>query len=269
MVSTVTAVAGLVAATGYAVSTAVQIKCLRQDSRPSARLLWGLLLPSLIAHGFLNYQLIGSSEGLNLNVFLSASLVTWIMVCFVLFASLRAPVANLLVLIAPLAVLTIIAELLFHSSFEPISHLSQALVWHILLSIVAYSILFMAACQSVLLALLEDRLRSKHSYTLVRLLPPLQTMEALLFSLLRAGVAVLTLAIITGFAFLEDMFAQRVVHHTLLTIASWLTYTTLLAGHHFFGWRGSVAVRWTLIAFTLLLLGYLGSKFVIEVLLGP
>jgi ABC-type uncharacterized transport system permease subunit len=64
------------------------------------------------------------------------------------------------------------------------------------------------------------------------------------------------------------MFAQRVVHHTILTIASWLIYSTLLIGHHFFGWRGTVAVRWTLIAFMFLLLGYLGSKFVIEILLN-
>jgi ABC-type uncharacterized transport system permease subunit len=268
MVSTVTAVAGLVAATGYIVSAAVQVRGLQHDSQPSTKLLWGLLFPALIAHGFLNYKLIGTPEGLNLNVFLSASLVSWIMVCFVLFASLRVPVANLLVLIAPFAALTVIAELLFDSSFQPITDLSASLIWHILLSIVAYSILFMAACQSLLLALLDNRLRSKHTYTLVRLLPPLQTMESLLFSLLQAGVTMLTLAILTGFLFLDDMFAQRVVHHTILTIASWLIYSTLLIGHHFFGWRGTVAVRWTLIAFMFLLLGYLGSKFVIEILLN-
>jgi ABC-type uncharacterized transport system permease subunit len=101
----------------------------------------------------------------------------------------------------------------------------------------------------------------------VRVLPPLQTMEALLFNLLWAGIAVLTLAIGSGFLFLEDMFAQRVVHHTVLAIASWCVYAALLAGRQVFGWRGSTAVRWTLIAFLLLVLGYFGSKFVIEILL--
>jgi ABC-type uncharacterized transport system permease subunit len=63
------------------------------------------------------------------------------------------------------------------------------------------------------------------------------------------------------------MFEQRVVHHTVLSLASWALYAVLLAGHRLLGWRGTTAVRWTLIAFSLLVLGYLGSKFVIEVLL--
>jgi ABC-type uncharacterized transport system permease subunit len=170
--------------------------------------------------------------------------------------------------VAPLAAISIVLELTFDAAYQPIASPAQPLIWHILLSIVAYSILFMAACQSVLLAVLEDRLRNKQTFTLVRLLPPLQTMESLLFSLLSAGVATLTLAIATGFIFLEDVFAQRVVHHTVLSLASWLVFSTLLAGHYLLGWRGSTAIRWTLIGFTLLLLGYFGSKFVIEILLG-
>jgi ABC-type uncharacterized transport system permease subunit len=78
----------------------------------------------------------------------------------------------------------------------------------------------------------------------------------------------LTLAILSGFLFLDDLFAQRVVHHTVLAIASWFVYATLLVGRQLLGWRGSTAVRWTLIAFSLLVLGYFGSKFVIEILLG-
>jgi len=268
MVSTITAVAGAVAATGYVASAAVQIRGLRRREEPSTRLLWVLLLPSLIVHGVVNYHIIITPEGLNLNLFSSASLIAWIMVSFVLGFSLRAPVLNLLVLILPLAVLAIIAEMALHSTFEPIRDLEQPLVWHILLSILAYSILFMAACQSLLLGVLEDRLRHHHAFRLVRLLPPLQTMESLLFTLLWVGFAILTAAIITGFLFLDDLFAQRVVHHTVLAIASWIVYAVLLAGHQIFGWRGSTAVRWTLVAFTLLLLGYFGSKFVIEVLLG-
>lgn len=268
MVSTVTAVAGMIAATGYAASTAVQIAGLKRNAEPQARLLWYLLFPSLALHGFVLFQLIGTSEGLNLNVFTSASLVSWVMVCFLLFSSLRAAIHNLLLLVAPVASISLMLQLSFNAAYQPIASLEQPLIWHILLSIVAYSILFMAACQSLLLALLEDRLRRKQAFTLIRLLPPLQTMENLLFSLLRAGVAVLTLAILTGFIFLEDLFAQRVVHHTVLSIASWLVFATLLIGHHFLGWRGSTAIRWTLIGFTLLLLGYFGSKFVIEVLLG-
>jgi ABC-type uncharacterized transport system permease subunit len=268
MVSTVTVVAGVIAAAGYAASTIVQVRGLQSHAEPKQRLLWAMLFPALLAHGLMNLEVIGTDAGLNLNLFSSASLVTWIMVCFLLFASLRAAIQNLLLLVAPLAITAIVLALSFDSAYEPISMMDESLIWHILLSIVAYSILFMAACQSLLLALLEDRLRRRQAFTLVRLLPPLETMESLLFSLLRSGVVVLTLAILTGFLFLNDMFAQRVVHHTVLAIAAWLVFTTLLAGHSLFGWRGATAIRWTLIGFTLLLLGYFGSKFVIEIVLG-
>ena len=120
---------------------------------------------------------------------------------------------------------------------------------------------------SLLLGILEHRLRPKRTIRLLRGLPPLQTMEALLFNLLWTGIVALSLAIGSGFLFLDDMFEQHVVHHTVLALASWFLYAGLLLGHSIFGWRGTTAVRWTLIAFTLLVLGYFGSKFVIEILL--
>ncbi|HEY5646032.1 MAG TPA: cytochrome c biogenesis protein CcsA, partial [Pseudomonadales bacterium] len=197
----------------------------------------------------------------------SASLVSWIMLVFLLLANVRLPLSNLLVLALPVAILGVLS--LITAPLEDGLHvatLTDPLIWHILISIVAYSVLFMAACQSVLLAVVERRLKSKRT-RLLHLLPPLQTMETLLFDLLWAGIAVLTLAIGSGFVFLDDMFEQRVVHHTVLTLASWFLYAALLAGHHVLGWRGTTAVRWTLIAFGLLVLGYFGSKFVIEILL--
>ena len=62
-------------------------------------------------------------------------------------------------------------------------------------------------------------------------------------------------------------FHRQVLHHIVLTSLSWLVYVFFLAGRHLFGWRGLTAVRWTLLAFSLLVLGYLGSKFVLEYLL--
>ena len=123
-----------------------------------------------------------------------------------------------------------------------------------------------AALQSVLIAVQERRLRSLQR-GLIGLLPPMEAMEALFINILWIGLALLTLSIATGVIFLQNMFDQRLVHHTVLTTLSWLVYTGFLAGHHVFGWRGVIAVRWNLAAFALLLLGYLGSKFVIEYLL--
>ena len=268
MVSPIIAVVGVFTASAYAAGAVIHVRSLIQNSEANLKLLWAITIPSLAAHGLVNVWLVSTPAGINLGLFTSASLVTWIMICFVTAFSLRLPVQNMLVIVLPLGAVSLCAALAFESTYTPITVLGQGLAWHILLSILAYSILFMAACQSVLLGILEDRLRHRQTFALVRLLPPLQTMDSLLFNLLWAGVVTLTLAILSGFLFLDDLFAQRVVHHTVLAIASWFVYATLLIGRQLLGWRGSTAVRWTLIAFSLLVLGYFGSKFVIEILLG-
>ena len=93
-------------------------------------------------------------------------------------------------------------------------------------------------------------------------------MERVLFELVWSGVVLLTLSIISGLIFLDNMFAQHLVHKTVLSLGAWIIFTTLLVGRYRFGWRGMRAVRWTLGGCILLLLAYFGSKFVLEVLLN-
>ncbi len=279
MVSTLAAVTSTMAAATYLTGSVLEARRHRKDGqnihlgaesnaqRRSPALI-GLAGVGALLHAFSNAQVIWSDGGLNLGIATSISLVSWIMLVFVLIASFRLPLTNLLVLVLPLAAAGALLALVTPAAPAlPTASFSDPLIWHIMISILAYSILFMAACQSVLLAVLEHRLKAKQTLKFLKLLPPLQTMESLLFGLLWTGIAALTLAIGSGFLFLDDMFEQRVVHHTVLAIASWVLYAALLVGHRVFGWRGTTAVRWTLIAFSLLLLGYLGSKFVIEVLL--
>ncbi len=151
--------------------------------------------------------------------------------------------------------------------YEPRPELARGIGPHALLSIVAYSILTLAACQALMFAFQEHRLHTGGSLALLRALPPLATMEVLLFQLLWTGLIVRTASIITGFVFLEDMFAQHVVHHTALSLSSWVIFAILLWGHHVRGWRGVTAIRWTLTGFVLLMLAYFGSKLVIEIIL--
>lgn len=275
MVSSLAAVIGSTAAAAYLAGTVVQARSFLSRSEVSVSALVALACTGLVCHGIANYLVIYSGTALNLRIYGSASLVSWIMLVFVLLAGIRLPVQNLLILVLPAGIIGVLV-LLATPDADPtasshgtlvIADLPKPLIWHILISIAAYSVLFMSACQSVLLALLEQRLKSRSTLPLLRLLPPLETMETLLFDLLWTGIAVLTAAIVSGFVFLDDMFEQHVVHHTVLTSASWVLYAMLLAGHRVLGWRGTTAVRWTLIAFGLLVLGYFGSKFVIEVLL--
>lgn len=101
----------------------------------------------------------------------------------------------------------------------------------------------------------------------IQLLPPLQTMETLLFEMIWAGLILLSISIVSGLIFLDNIFAQHLVHKSVLSISAWLTFAVLLWGRHQSGWRGITAIRGTLIGFALLLLAYFGSKLVLEIIL--
>lgn len=261
-------IASVAAAALYVAGTALQVRYLRRSPGRSPGALVAVLIVGICAHATATYLQIVTDDGLYLGLYTVASLITLIVVTFLTLAITRLPVGNLLLVVLPLAALAAIASVLGETGFQARESLAPTLIAHILFSMVAYSILFMAACQSVLLACQERWLRQRSSLQVLRWLPPLETMESLLFALLWAGIATLTAAIATGFVFLDDMFAQQVVHHTVLAMASWVVYALLLAGRQVFGWRSSTATYWTLIAFALLVLGYFGSKFVLEVLLA-
>jgi ABC-type uncharacterized transport system permease subunit len=136
-----------------------------------------------------------------------------------------------------------------------------------LLSIVAYSVLALALSQALLLSIQNYQLKHRHIHDILHLLPPLQTMESTLFDLISIGLLLLTIAIGSGFFYLDDIFAQHLIHKTVFAIASWLVLALLLLGRLQWGWRGMVAVKWTLTGFLLLTLAYFGSKFMLEVVL--
>jgi ABC-type uncharacterized transport system permease subunit len=102
----------------------------------------------------------------------------------------------------------------------------------------------------------------------MRTFPPVQTMEALLFELIWAGEILLTLSLLSGFLFYDDLFAQKLVHKVVFSLVAWAVYAILLWGRHFQGWRGNKAIRWTWAGFSAILLGFIGSKFVVEFILS-
>ena len=100
-------------------------------------------------------------------------------------------------------------------------------------------------------------------------LPALLTMERLLFRLIAFGFSLLTLTVLSGIVFSEQLFgmAFRWDHKTVFTLLSWMLFGSLLAGRVWRGWRGKTALRFTLTGFATLLLAYVGSRFVLEVVL--
>ncbi len=236
--------------------------------RTTADTRWVLIfvVAGLLCHAIASFTLLITPEGLNFSVVSVSNLVAFMVVLVIAIANLKLPVENLYLFLLPISIFVLIVANLLPST-DPLTNLSTSLIAHILISLAAYSTLMMAACQSILLAVQERRLKSRDS-TSLSLLPPLETMERLLVAMLWTGFALLSGAILSGWLFLEDVFARQVLHHIVLTSLSWVVYVVFLVGHHFFGWRGMTTVRWTLTAFALLVLGYLGSKFVLEFLLG-
>ena len=167
----------------------------------------------------------------------------------------------------PLSVLILIAEGTINAPVLKITQSSADITVHIITSVIAFGVLSIAGVYAVFVELI-DRLLRRHSVNkLVQTLPALDTLEELLFYLIKAGFIVLTVSLVTGLIFVNDLFGQHLAHKTLLSIFAWLVFAMLLWGRWKKGWRGRVAVRMTLAGIGLLLLAYFGSKLILEVFL--
>ncbi|MCB1802325.1 MAG: cytochrome c biogenesis protein CcsA [Gammaproteobacteria bacterium] len=239
-----------------------------EDSRRPPRML-GIALgfAGLALHAAVIYHELFMLGGLNMSFFNAVSLAAWTMAGLLLVSSLSKPVENLAILALPLAAITVLLDLRFPGSRLLSDHSGWELRLHVLTSMLAYSLLTLASAQALLLAVQDTHLRRHHPGGFIRALPPLQTMESLLFEMISVGFVLLSVALLTGFLYLDDMFAQHLVHKTVLSIVAWIAFATLLWGRFRFGWRGRKAIRWTLVGFAVLMLAYFGSKAVIELIL--
>ena len=167
----------------------------------------------------------------------------------------------------PLSVMIVLAEATISAPTLEITKANGHITAHIITSVIAFGVLSIAGVYAVFVALIDHLLR-RHSFNrLVQTLPALETLEGLLFHLIKVGFAVLTISLLTGLVYVDDLFGQHLAHKTLLSLFAWLIFATLLWGRWKRGWRGRVAVRMTLAGIVLLLLSYFGSKLVLEVIL--
>jgi ABC-type uncharacterized transport system permease subunit len=184
---------------------------------------------------------------------------------------------GLRVLVLPCAALAVVLPALFPGSVVPLLDSKSALFpWHIAIAILAYSILTIAAFHAVLMTVQESRLhtrpgiaRNRWFAAAIDRLPALLTMEKLLFRLITIGFALLTLTVLSGVVFSEQLFGKAFKwdHKSIFTLLSWVLFGLLLAGRKWRGWRGRTALNFTLTGFATLLLAYVGSRFVLEVIL--
>lgn len=229
-----------------------------------------LVLVPLALHAALLYDSMFAGEGVRLGVGNALSTIVWLTVLIYWLGNLFYSVEGLQAMVMPVAAVCVLLPAVFPpAGMLPNTELIAFRV-HLLISMLAYSLFTIASLHVLLMALLERRLHGGELPAALHRLPPLLTMETLLFRIIIAGFVLLTLTLATGIVFSEELFgkALRFNHKTVFGILSWLIFAALLVGRYLRGWRGRIAVRWTLTGFLMLVLAYVGSKFVLEVILG-
>ena len=233
------------------------------------RLRWVAMAPAIVAmllQAAALSALIIQPQGLNLGFFAAFSLIAWLISIQILLSSVYRRIESLGIIVFPISgIASVIASL--HLSDHLISITNNAMRGHIMISVIAYSLITLGACQAGLLAYQDRSIRQHHPGGFIRFLPPLHDMETLLFQFLGFGFICLSASLLSGFIYLEDIFAQHLVHKTVLSIIGWIILGILLFGRYKFGWRGKIAINWTLSAFAFLMLAFFGSKLVLEFIL--
>ena len=231
----------------------------------------GVLLPvALVLHGMLVYSGVLSDDGLNLGVSNSISLIIWLTVAIYWLASLAVPgLASIQGLWAPVALVAVILQAVVPSHYLVRHGGDPLFTLHFAIAMLAYSLFIVATMHAVVMLAEQKWLHRGILPPFLRSLPPLLEMEALLFRILFAAFVLLTLTVVSGLFFSEQVFGKplQATHKTVFGILSWLIFGSLLWGRYFRGWRGKRAVYLTLWGFAALLLAYLGSKFVLEIIL--
>lgn len=231
----------------------------------SRKLTLGIAAVALCLHVVVARSLTGWPDSFHMP-FLTALAVTAIgVVSLQLALCIRQPADYLGLAVYPTSAVFLLASMAAGEGHTVHGHAIQV---HILLSVLAYAVLALAAAQAAMVSIQRHHLQTHRPGGYLRALPPLETTEQLLFALLGAGFVLLTLSLGSGFFYLEDMFAQSLVHKTVLSSMAWLIFGLLLFGRWRFGWRGRRAVHLTLAGFAVLILAYFGSKLVLELVLG-
>ena len=142
------------------------------------------------------------------------------------------------------------------------------LAFHVAMATIAFAFLTIGMALAIAQVIVSHRLRTRQPLGWLKILTPIESLESGTFQSILAGFAVLTLALVSGAFFIENLFAQHLVHKVVLAIVAWVVFGVLLLGRLRFGWRGRKALRWTLAGYTLLGLSYFGSKIILENVLG-
>ncbi|MDZ7789545.1 MAG: cytochrome c biogenesis protein CcsA [Xanthomonadales bacterium] len=221
----------------------------------------------VVLHGYALSLAIDAPVGWDANFINVLSLAALLITSTLLVTAVASRASEALIIALPGAALCVALEWLVPIDALILDDISATTRLHIVSSLLAYSLLSIAAINALMLATQDYALRHPTMVRRLEFLPPLTVIETIMFRLIGAGWLLLTLSLISGLVFVDNIFAQHLVHKSALSILSWLLFGLLLLGRWRMGWRGRRAVRWTLIAMMMLAVAYFGSKLVLEVFL--
>lgn len=219
-----------------------------------------LSLVALLLHAYILHRGIDTRNGQNLSWLNIASLLAWLIALQISLTALRKPLDNLLIVISPLVALSILFAHIFPHDYIIHAHIKHEQLLHILLAILSFSVLALSGLQALVIHCQHQQLRSTRPQRLAHYLPPLETMEALLFQMITVGFLLLSLSLLTGFVFLQESGLHWPLQKISLSIFAWLLFASLLLGHWRWGLRGKKALQATWLGLGLLALGYAVSR---------
>jgi ABC-type uncharacterized transport system permease subunit len=253
----------LFAAAGFAGSR------LRHDTGYAGQLRVGAFLLAVVSiaiHASILFESLTRGGGIHVSLLSSVSLIGLQLAVIGTLAAidtdLRGVAAGLLVLAAPTALATQTGAVEVTGS-----GLSWQLQTHVFTAMFAYGLLAAGAIVAIYALIQDHRLRAAKLSSVNLLFAPLEKTERVLYGVASAGIAVLAMSMALGITFVENLFAQHLVHKTVLSLIALTVFGILLAGRHFAGWRGKRAIYLYLGGFVLLFLAYFGSRYILEVVL--
>jgi ABC-type uncharacterized transport system permease subunit len=261
-------IVGLIALALYLLATGLLFRRFWGQQENARTTLLTIAVGAACAHAAIFWIATNGGGELSLGFYNALSLVALLVIVITLIASALRPFENLGIVMFPTAALTVLLQMLVGADAGQAADFGWQIQLHAALSVFAFAVLSIAAAQAMMLAIQEHALRTHRFSGPMQVLPALRTMESMLFQLIGVGFGLLTLALLTGVLFVDNLMAQHLVHKTALSGLSWLVFGTLLWGRWRHGWRGRTAIRMTLIGMAVLLLAYFGSKLVLEIFLN-
>jgi ABC-type uncharacterized transport system permease subunit len=255
----------LTAALFYLLASNLQWRAL-QKKLPANTAIYNLAIIAVLFHFAGGWYDNASSGMINVSLLHTLSLSALIMAIIIVVSR----ISKQSLLTAGLVAFPISAIILFSLVVSPdkplaLMNISADTRIHVFSSMLAFALFGVATVYALFILVLDHFLRSHRLTAMVESLPPLEILDKVLLRLVSIGFIALTVGLVSGYIFVDNLFAQHLVHKTALSLIAWLVFAILLFGRWRYGWRGRTAVRLTLVGMWFLILAYFGSKLVLEV----